>query len=57
MKSVDYPEIEKEVILTLKEFEKLVNYTKELEKANKALNDQIRKYNEYAKAQNELEKE
>lgn len=48
---------DKEVVLSIEEFTKLVNYTKELEKANKALNDQIRKYNEYAKVQNELEKE
>ena len=43
----------KEIILTIEEFEKIVNHIKKLEKANKALNEQIRKYNEYAKDQNE----
>ena len=43
----------KEIILTVEEFEKIVNHIKKLEKANKALNAQIRKYNKYAKGIND----
>lgn len=48
---------DKEVVLSIEEFTKLVNYTKELEKANKALNDQIKKYNKYATEENSKNKE
>ena len=47
---------EKEVVLDVEVFEDLIEYIKELENANKALNEQVRKYNKYAEAENELEK-
>lgn len=44
---------EKEVVLSIEVFTKMVNHIKELEKANKALNAEIAEYNKYAKEQNE----
>lgn len=43
---------DKSVVLSISEFTEMVNYIKQLEKANKALNKVIAKYNKYAKEQN-----
>ena len=42
-----------EIVLSVDEFTELMAYIEELRKANKALNAEVAKYNEYAKEQNE----
>ena len=44
--------MEDEVVVSIDVFTDMVKYIKRLEKANKALNAQVRKYNKYAREQN-----
>jgi len=47
------PELPGKIVVNVEDFSTVVSYTKKLRGANQVLNDEIKKYNKYAKGLNE----